>query len=264
MAKPFLKWTGGKSRLLPHILPLAARGYKHYFEPMVGGGGIFFGLEPKVASLSDSNEELMTTYHVVRDYFLDLLHKLDNLQKQHREYGRDHYDSVRARSPTFMNDLDLAARFIYLNRTCYNGLYRVNANGEFNVPMGRYDKPNICNDKVLLAASKALEHTTLDPGDVVQALSFTGQGSFVYIDPPYVPVSATSNFTSFTVDGFTNEDHVRLRNAALAAYQRGAMVVLSNSDTPFVRELYKTFQMKVIPAARRIYCKGRKRGIQVP
>jgi DNA adenine methylase len=257
--KPFLKWAGGKTALLHEILPRLPSEINTYYEPFLGGGAVFFALASearfKRAILSDANEELARTYGTLRDNPNQLIGSL----KKH-VYEEDHYYAVRNIRPEKLGFSARAARFIYLNRTCFNGLYRVNKKGEFNVPFGRYTNPTICDETTLRLAAAALKSVAICSIDFERVIMTAEQRDTVYFDPPYVPVSETSNFTSYSKDGFGEADHFRLRNCFAALDNRGVHVLLSNSDTPFVRKLYKGFKIEKVEAPRRVNSKASKRG----
>jgi DNA adenine methylase len=255
-AQPFLKWAGSKRYLLPEILPRLPKKIETYYEPFVGGGAVFFALAAEKrfrrAVLSDLNEELTEVYLAVRDDLEELTRRLKAHAGKHSE---EFYYKVRAARGSYG-----PARFIYLNRTCFNGLFRVNRKGEFNVPFGRYTNPMICNEKALDAASETLQGTNIHNVDFEAAVEDTRRGDVVYFDPPYVPVSVTSNFTAYSREGFGPEAQERLRDCAQRLVKRGVHVLLSNSDTPFVRKLYQGFKIEEVQAPRRVNSKGAKRG----
>ncbi len=266
-ARPFLKWAGGKWRLLAQyerFFPKAPM--RGYYEPFVGSGAVFFHLRPRGLfssyRLTDSNAELITCYQVVRDKLDALLVRLAEHQAQH---CKAHYYEVRAwdRDPAWpdMPDVERAARLIYLNKTCYNGLWRVNSRGQFNVPMGRYHKPRILDEPRLRAASAALQGVDLAVTDFEDVLARAGAGDFVYFDPPYHPLSATSNFTAYSDGGFGEQAQRRLARVFAALAGRGAWVLLSNSDTPFIRALYRAFRIHPVRARRAINTAAHKRGL---
>ena len=258
-AKPFLKWAGGKTVLLPEILQRLPQKIRTYYEPFFGGGAVFFALAAegrfKRAVLNDRNEELMCTCATLRDFPDKVIRALD----QH-VYDEMHYYNVRAQDPGKLTLPSHAARFIFLNRTCFNGLYRVNRKGEFNVPFGRYTNPTICNEPALRLASAALEGAVISACDFELAVITAGKRDAVYFDPPYVPVSKTANFTAYSKGGFGEAEHVRLRDCFALLDKQGVHVLLSNSDTPFVRKLYKGFKIEKVRAPRRVNSKGDKRG----
>ena len=259
-ATPFLKWAGGKRQLLPEIQKHIPAKFGNYLEPFLGGGALFFNLHSAGwltgrVWLGDSNAELIDTYKAVRDNVEKLIVSLNAHAKLH---SSARYYAVRGMRT--MPGVARAARMIYLNRTGFNGLYRVNKKGGFNVPFGKYENPTICNPDNLRACATALKSVELVPGDFAGVKAFSDRGDFVYFDPPYVPVSPTSDFTSFTPGGFGLVDQERLVDCARKLKKRGVHVLLSNADVPLVRKLYKGFEMRHIQARRNINSKGEKRG----
>ncbi|MEO1209190.1 MAG: DNA adenine methylase [Cyanobacteria bacterium J06638_20] len=256
--RPFLKWAGGKGKLIPQyrqFLP-AATTFHTYYEPFLGGGAIFFHLLPHRACLMDINPELVNVYRQVRDNVEGVIELLQH-HKLHHE--KDYYYQVRSRLDG--TPAERAARLIYLNRTCFNGLYRENSRGHFNVPMGRYKNPQICHTDLLRAVSSALKNTDIEKRSFETLLDqITKPNDFVYFDPPYYPLSATSKFTSYNRDAFTEADHIRLRDVFATLARRGVPVMLSNSDCPFVRELYNGFNIHTISAIRAINANTQRRG----
>jgi DNA adenine methylase len=253
--RPFLKWVGGKGRLIEQLRPHLPSPFKRYFEPFAGGAALFFALGPPRASLSDVNAELIDCYRTVRDKVEDVIVALG----QHR-YTREHYYRVRAIEPSTLKLPERAARTIYLNKTGYNGLYRVNRAGKFNVPMGRYTNPTVCDAENLRACSAALQRVELQKRDFAEEASRARAGDFVYFDPPYDPRSPTSAFTSYAAGGFGPEAQRRLAGLFAGLARKGVHVVLSNSDTPLVRELYRPFRIAPVLAARSINSRGSRRG----
>jgi DNA adenine methylase len=267
-AQPFLKWAGGKKQLLAQydaFFPTQPTP-GGYYEPFVGSGAVFFHLRAQDLfahyHLSDVNAELINCYCVVRDAVDDLLALLEAHQSRH---SKTHYYAVRAqdRDPGWQQHatpLERAARMIYLNKTCYNGLWRVNSKGQFNVPMGRYKNPDIANHDRLRAAAAALQgvEIAVRPFDAVRTLA--GPGDFVYFDPPYVPISNTANFTSYAAGAFGLDDQRRLAETFRHLAHSGCRVMLSNSDTPFVREQYAGFCVETVRARRAINSQKGKRG----
>lgn len=257
MTKPFLKWVGGKGRLLSQLLPFFPTNFNRYHEPFLGGGAVFFHLSPKSASISDSNPELINTYQCVRDN-LDLL--ITILQEHKSKHCTEYY--LQIRSSVFDNPVKRAARFIYLNKTCFNGLYRVNKSGQFNVPMGDYKKPLICDEATLRSASELLQRADIscEVSNYIAVKDRAQPGDFIYFDPPYHPISKTSNFTSYTFSAFTLEDQVDLRHLFADLSNKGIKAALSNSCCDVIKELYQEFCIHEINAPRSINCKGSKRG----
>lgn len=259
VATPFLKWAGGKRQLLPEIRKHVPEKFGTYFEPFLGGGAVFFDLVAAQitgrARLGDSNAELIDTYKTVCGSTEKLIEALHAHAKQH---SAAHYLAVRAARA--FPGVTRAARMIYLNRTGFNGLYRVNKKGGFNVPFGKYTNPTICNEEGLRACSAALKNADIVCCDFEALTVPARRGDFVYFDPPYVPVSATSDFVGFTADGFGLADQERLVECARKLKNRGVHVLLSNADVPLVRKLYKGFEMRKVKARRNINSKGEKRG----
>ncbi len=258
-AYPILKWAGGKTQLLPALSELLPETFKHYYEPFVGGGAMFFHLldsTPRLrAHLADYNEELINCYKAVRDEVDAVIKQL----KKHRNES-DYFYRLRALDPSSLRSVERAARLIYLNKTCFNGLYRVNSRGHFNVPFGAYKNPRTCDEENLRAASQALQTVHLERGHFSKSLRSAGRGDFVYLDPPYQPLSATANFTSYTSRCFGETDQQELADVVKQLDKRGCRFMLSNSDNEFVRQLYKDFRIETVLATRAINCKGSRRG----
>ncbi|WP_016953169.1 DNA adenine methylase [Anabaena sp. PCC 7108] len=254
--RPFLKWAGGKNRLIPQYEGYFPPHFHTYYEPFLGGGAVFFHLRPKTAILTDINAELITTYHCVRDHVQELI----ELLKEHKiGHNPSYYYDVR--NYCERTDLEKAARFIYLNKTCFNGLYRVNSQGKFNVPLGRYKNPGICQEDVLRIASQALSQADIQQADFTEVLNYaTSSDDFVFFDPPYYPVSETSYFTAYSRYAFAESQQVELRDVFVKLAERGVKVMLSNSDCKFIRELYSNFNIHTISAARSINSNAKKRG----
>ena len=254
--RPFVKWAGGKRQLLPELLRHVPERFGRYFEPFVGGGALFFALRPPSAVLTDVNERLIRTYRGVRNDVEGVIRRLEEFR--HEE---SFYYEQRDRDIDAGTDADVAAWFIYLNKVGFNGLYRVNRNNRFNVPFGRHKNPTICDEATLRACSAALQNAHLEKTDFADAVAEAGPGDLVYFDPPYVPVSVTSNFTKYTSDGFGPDDQVRLRDLALSLKQRGVHVILSNSSADFVRDLYQpSFTTTEVSATRLVNSKVTRRG----
>ena len=257
---PFLKWAGGKGQLLTQLDSYFPKKFNRYFEPFAGSAAVFFHLGKIVsglkATLIDTNEELINCFTVVRDQFEDLVPKLQSYQEQH---GETFYYKMRGNVPTELGSVERAARFIYLNKTCYNGLYRVNRKGIFNVPIGSYSNPKIFDEDNLRAASIALEKAKLIHGHFSAVLKQASDGDFVYFDPPYY--TETNGFTGYAVSatgkaGFGAFDHRMLLNCVEKLNERGCTVVISNSNTKFIRDLYENFTRDKVTARRFINCNG--------
>lgn len=266
MVSPLLKWAGGKRQLLPEILanhlPLGWDSSQHrYYEPFIGGAALLLALQPERAVIGDQNWELINCYKVVRYQLPELVAAL----KSHRNEA-SHYYWVRKwdRMEGFdqRSDVDRAARIIFLNKTGYNGLYRVNGNNQFNVPFGSYKNPRILDVETLTAVQDYLRSNKIDIlyGDFEVTVRSAKSGDFIYFDPPYDPVSPTAKFTSYGPDKFSRDDQTRLRDTFVDLHKRGCHVLLSNSDTPFIRELYEGFGICAIDAKRNINSDGKKRG----
>lgn len=259
VAKPFLKWAGGKRQLLPLLLNKMPSSFKRYHEPFLGGGALFFALKPKHAFLSDINDELVGAYQILKDKPGDLITEL----KKHK-YDKDYYYELREtdRSPEYKSwsKLKRAARLIYLNKSCYNGLYRVNAKGQFNTPFGDYKNPTIFTEENLIACSEALQRAKLSEAPFDLVLTQAKKGDFVYLDPPYMPLSSTSNFTSYSKESFGEAEQRKLFDTCVKLDKRGVYFMLSNSAAPFICELYEPFKVELVNAKRAINSKGSSRG----
>lgn len=256
--RPFLKWPGGKRRLLPELITRLPDKFEIYHEPFLGGGALFFALQPGKAVLSDINSELINAYEVVQNEVDELIESL-----QQHCYDKEHFYSIREldRSPDFelLDPVEKAARTIYLNRTCYNGLFRVNSKGQFNTPFGRYSNPTICDAGNLRSCAGALEQVTFKVSSFEEILDRVAPADFVYFDPPYVPISSTANFVGYARDGFSIEDQETLLKVAKELDRRGVFFMLSNSYNEIVCDLYSSFNIDVVEAPRAISCKGKKR-----
>ncbi|MEG4805800.1 DNA adenine methylase [Microcoleus sp. ARI1-B5] len=272
LPRPFLKWAGGKTRLIGQYQPYFPEKFTTYYEPFLGGGAVFFYLaqqHPSVqAVLTDINPELINAYRCVRDKVEDLIELLLEHASEHSKDNKEYYYSVRSRSCN--TDTEKAARLIYLNKTCYNGLYRENSKGEFNVPIGRYKNPNICQADLLRSVSSLLKPAQIQVRKFPEILDFaTSSEDFVYFDPPYYPISTTSNFTAYSRDNFKESEQLQLRNVFAELAERGVKVMLSNSNCDFIKEIYSVPQsfprerfpkLIEISASRGINSKSCKRG----
>lgn len=265
-SKPFVKWAGGKNALVDSILPFIPSNFYHYFEPFIGGGALFFALnnqgflKNKQVYLNDKNKELINTYQAIQNNPKELLQELAILRDNH---SKENFYKIRNldRQKDFIN-LNCsfrAARFIYLNKTCFNGLCRYNAKGEFNTPMGNYKNPKIYDENLIFKANFALKDIQIMNVDFEQAVQNAKKDDFVYFDPPYYPLTQTSSFVNYT-DSFLEKEHLRLYNVFKTLNAKGAKVLQSNSNTAFIRQLYKDFECIELKAKRVINCKGNKRG----
>ena len=237
-AKPILKWAGGKTQMLGDLLPKVPKSYGRYIEPFFGGGAMFFALQPENAIIADSNPELINMYRQVAenvDEVISCLKKYENTSEM--------FYAVREQDWICLPKAEAAARTIFLNRTCFNGLYRVNKQGKFNVPYGKYANPRICDEEGLKAASEALKKAEILCGDYLLVLEHYAQaGDFVFLDPPYLPISEYADFKRYTKEQFYEEDHVELAKMIMRLQERGCHVVLTNSNHPLVHELYAPFR----------------------
>lgn len=254
-AKPILKWAGGKTQMLGDLIPKVPTSYGRYIEPFFGGGAMFFALQPENAVIADSNPELINMYRQVADHVDEVI----NYLKKYENTSEMFYD-VRSLEWTALPKAEAAARTIFLNKTCFNGLYRVNKQGQFNVPFGKYKNPKICDEEGLRAASEVLKKAEILCGDYLLVLEHYAQpGDFVFLDPPYLPISEYSDFKRYTKEQFYEEDHVELAKMVTTLHERGCYVVLTNSNHPLVHELYAPFTIDVIQTKRHISCNGRTR-----
>ncbi|GIL15086.1 MAG: site-specific DNA-methyltransferase (adenine-specific) [Chloroflexota bacterium] len=256
---PFLKWAGGKSQLLPQFENFFPSKFKRYFEPFLGGAAVFFRLAPNNAILSDLNPDLIDTYLVVRDHVEELIQALICYKSKSNE---SNYYAIRdGIDPKELPLVERAARFIYLNKNCFNGLYRVNRRGKFNVPFGYYKSPSIFKAENLRNSSIALHNALLKVSDFEESVSIARKGDFVYFDPPYAPLTPTSSFTSYTKDNFDSQAHERLARVVKQLDKRGVLFMLSNSPKPFIIELYRSYHIEIVSANRAINSNGKKRGV---
>ncbi len=252
-----VKWAGGKKQLLGQFEKLFPPKFKNYYEPFVGGGAVAFYIikrfKPQKVTISDINEELINTFKVVRD-------NVDNLKKYEKLHSKKFYYKIRAINPKTLNIIDRATRFIYLNRTCYNGLYRVNSKGEFNVPIGNYKNPKICQEKDLREASNLLKGVEIKATQFYDGIKGAGKNDFVYFDPPYYPISKTSSFTSYDKNDFLEKEQIKLAKVFEDLDKKKCYVMLSNSDTDFIKNLYKKYKITKVNASRMINSVAKKRG----
>jgi DNA adenine methylase len=261
-AEPFLKWAGGKGQLLKQYETFFPKEFNNFLEPFVGGGAVFFYLfnngrlqGKKKIYLIDSNEELINCYLVIKEDVEKLIKILSSPKFINTEGT---FYKIRAEEPK--NKFERAARTIYLNKTCFNGLYRVNSKGKFNVPFGGYKNPLICNSRNLIAVSSALQNVEILCGDFDRCLKIAKKEDFIYFDPPYQPLNKTSSFTSYTKEPFGEREQAKLSKVFRELDKIGCKIMLSNSDTSFIRRLYKNFRVEVVLAKRAINCKPSGRG----
>lgn len=260
---PFLKWVGGKRKLIPEIKKMLPGGLSKYtyYEPFVGGGALLFDLQPTQAVINDSNEELINVYTVIRDHPKELIDEL----KKHKNTPEYFYE-IRSidRKPIFNNisNIERASRIIYLNKTCYNGLYRVNNSGKFNSPFGKYKNPNIVNESVIKAVSNYLNNAQVEilNVDYEVPLRNVSKNAFVYLDPPYHPISKSSNFTGYVRGGWGEKDQLRLRDICNNLNKKGVKFLLSNSSSDFIKEIYDEYNIHTVRASRSINSDSSKRG----
>lgn len=262
LVSPVVKWVGGKRQLLDKILPLIPK-HSTYVEPFVGGAAVLFELQPTKAIINDYNHELINVYKIIKSNPEELINTLE----KHRELNtKEYFYEIRSldRDPSFntLTDIEKAARIIYLNKTCFNGLYRVNLSGQFNTPYGKYKNPNIVNASTIRAVSKYFNKDTIKilSGDYKDSLKGLRKGAFVYFDPPYVPISTSSSFTGYTEGGFSLKNQEELKEQCDKLNARGINFLLSNSDCEFIRELYKDYNIITVKAKRNINRNGSDRG----
>lgn len=259
----FLKWAGGKLQLIEQFENLFPHKFRNYYEPFIGSGAVFFyvksKLEPNKVLLSDTNEELINCFLIVRDKPSELVELLLNHRKKH---SKEHYYAVRSIESNRLDRVNRAARLIYFNKTCFNGLYRVNSKGQFNVPFGDYKSPSIFDKNILFQASQLLQGVDLEVMTFEKVLDFAGKDDFVYFDPPYIPLSKTSSFTRYSKSDFSMKEQKRLCEVFETLDSRGCFVMVSNSDHALTRELYRQHKKNtvVVRAKRMINSVGSKRG----
>jgi DNA adenine methylase len=260
-ARPFLKWAGGKTQLLPQLARFYPRKdvVDRYLEPFLGSGAVFFHfkavVQPRRALLWDNNRELIETFQAVQS---DVGRVINLLRKHQKQHGKEFFLAMRGKMPSSL--AGKAARLIYLNKTCFNGLYRVNSRGLFNVPFGRHTNPGIFNEEWLRRASRELTNAKIEARDFRLIELHAKKGDFVYFDPPYHPRSSTSYFTAYTRESFGEADQRELAEVYRALDKKGCLLMLSNSDTPLIRELYRNFAIHEVVARRAINSRADRRG----
>ncbi|MFP4458651.1 MAG: DNA adenine methylase [Candidatus Zixiibacteriota bacterium] len=258
---PVLKWVGGKRQLLDDIVSHLPSSFSSYYEPFVGGGALLFHLQPKKAVINDYNEELINVYHVIKNYPKELIEDLRK-HKNTTEYFYQIRALDRKKDYSKISSIQRASRILYLNKTCYNGLYRVNKSGEFNTPFGRYKNPNIVNQRTIEAVSCYFNKNDIRilNTDFEKALVDVDSKSFVYLDPPYDPVSNTANFTSYSDTGFDRDEQIRLKKFCDRLNKIGVKFLLSNSSTEFINDLYSEYNILLVKAKRAINSNAKRRG----
>ena len=263
LIKPPLKWVGGKRQLLPEIKKYIPETIETYYEPFLGGGAVFFDLQPEKSVINDYNDELINVYQTIRDNVEELI---EHLKVHEANNSKEYYYGVRAwdreEGYSERSNVEKASRLIFMNKTGFNGMYRVNSKNQFNVPYGKYVNPAIVNEDVLRSVNiffNEIDVTILN-GDFVEAVSEAKSGDFVYFDPPYVPLNETSSFTSYTNNGFNKEDQIRLRELCDELDSRGVKFLLSNSNVPFIQEQYADYTIEIVGATRAINSKASGRG----
>ncbi|MDP3916766.1 MAG: DNA adenine methylase [Nanoarchaeota archaeon] len=257
----FVKWAGGKKQLIEQFKQFFPQEAERYFEPFVGGGAVAFYViqknHLKEIYLSDINEELINCYEVIRGNVEELIDKL----KQHRNnHNKEYYYAIRELTPEILSKVERASIFIYLNKTCFNGLYRVNSKGKFNVPMGSYKNPSIFHEDDLRELSKILKNVKILKMHFEKVSEYAKKGDFIYFDPPYYPLQKGKSFTSYTKNNFSEKDQIRLAEVFRELDKKGCKVMLSNSDTKFIKELYQGYNIHIVKAKRMINCDATKRG----
>lgn len=262
-AAPVVKWVGGKRQLLPQILPLIPKRMTAYCEPFLGGGAVLFALQPKRALVNDLNQDLITVYRVIKENADALIEHLSRHENTPEYFYRIRDLDRDKEAYAALSDVEKASRLLYLNKTCYNGLFRVNASGAFNSPYGHYRRPNIVNEQTIRGVSRYFNSCdiTFFSGDFASVLEQVPKGGFVYLDPPYDPVSDTASFTGYNRGGFGREEQVRLKECCDALTARGVKFLLSNSATPFIRELYGSYRVSIVQARRAVNSVASRRGV---
>ncbi len=264
MVPRFVKWAGGKNQLIEQFKPFFPTKIERYIEPFVGSGAVFFYVvqtyEPKYVLLADINEELINAYVVIRDAVEKLITLLKQHKREHEKDPKKHYYAMRAIKPVKLDRVKRAARFIYLNRTCFNGLYRVNSENQFNVPMGSYKNPDVVQEEKLRRISALLRGVELKVMSFEKVLNYAKKGDFIYLDPPYYPLKNGLSFTSYTKDAFLGEEQKQLKKVFSVLSRKGCLCMESNSDTDFIKKLFSDFKIHHVSARRLINSKKEGRG----
>jgi DNA adenine methylase len=267
--KPFIKWVGGKGKLVPELEKYFPKEFDRYFEPFVGGGALFFYIQQlkniSFASINDINHKLINAYRQIQQKPQELIAALKNIESRYKkllpeEQKIDFYQIRKNYNEDNLDDLTTAAYLIFLNKTCFNGMYRENSKGQYNIPFGDQKNPTICDEENILAVSKCLKNTEINNQSFDNSVEKCLKGDFVYFDPPYYPVNITSNFTSYSKNCFGRKEQEKLRDTFAGLSKKGCFVMLSNSYTPYIEKLYRDFHINYLLAARSINSKGDKRG----
>ncbi|NTV40780.1 MAG: DNA adenine methylase [Candidatus Moranbacteria bacterium] len=264
-ARPFLKWVGGKAQLLSQLEQYYPKNFNNYFEPFIGGGALFFNLSPTKAHINDINITLISAYNNIKNKPEELMRILKKLEIEYKkgdeENKKELFYKIREEFNN-MSDTELkkSAYMIFLNKTCFNGMYRENSKGGFNTPFGKAKNPTILDRENILLVSKVLQHTKLTSVSFDKAIAGAKKGDFVYFDPPYHPLTETAKFTSYHKDSFTKDDQLKLRDVFIELDKRGCYVMLSNSHSPFINDIYKKYRRETVMANRAINCKASGRG----
>ncbi|MFA5828723.1 MAG: Dam family site-specific DNA-(adenine-N6)-methyltransferase [Candidatus Shapirobacteria bacterium] len=270
-AKPFIKWVGGKGKLIPELEKYLPKKFTRYYEPFVGGGALFFSLKQSrdisFASINDINRKLITAYKQIQQNPKELISLLGIMESNYKklsfkEQEKDYYKKREIYNNDKLNKLNTTAYLIFLNKTCFNGMYRENSKGQYNIPFGDQKNPTICDRENILAVSNALKNTEITDLAFEESVNKCKKGDFIYFDPPYCPLNATSNFTSYSKSSFGPEEQRKLRDIYVELANRGCFIMLSNSNAPLVLDLYKKYKKNIheVYAARSINSKGNKRG----
>ena len=269
IAKPFLKWVGGKTKLIPELVAMFPKKFNNYYEPFVGGGALYYEVIQKYkvgfSSINDINKKLITAYTQIKLKPKNLISLLKNIEKEYKKLSlieqREYFISTRKKyNEGNIDDITTAAYLIFLNKTCFNGMYRENSKGEYNIPFGDQKNPTICDEENILAVSKCLKNTEITNLSFEDAVKKCKKGDLIYFDPPYYPINATSSFTGYSKNSFGEKEQRKLKDVFTDLDKKGCFVMLSNSHTPFINELYKEFRINFRSAARSINSNGEKRG----
>ncbi len=269
-AKPFVKWVGGKSKLIPEISKLIPNKINNYYEPFMGGGALFFELSNKKlitnhSYINDINKKLMNCYEIIKQDPDSLIKLLKNIEKEYKKLNLDNqkkyfYQIRQEYNQNSLDNLTYCAYLIFLNKTCFNGMYRENSKGEYNIPFGDQPNPTICDVGNIQAVSHTLHDTHITSTSFEESIKTCKKSDFIYFDPPYYPLNTTANFTNYSKNNFTFKEQIKLSETFKQLHQKGCFVMLSNSNTDFIRKLYQPFNIHEVYSARSINSKGEKRG----